>query len=76
MKVDRMSVADKAISGATQSGILASASAIASGLATVTTPVKVLGLVTIGSTTAVSWPMVAGIGVAAAVVGATSSAAL
>lgn len=76
MRGDRRDIIENAIKGATQSGIVASASAIASGLAIVSTPVKVLGLVTIGTTTAVSWPMVAGIGVTAAIAGGTTSAAM
>jgi len=46
------------------------------GFAIASTPVKLLGLITIGTTTAVSWPIVAAIGAAGALFGGVSAALL
>jgi hypothetical protein len=74
MDPDEETIAAEAFDGATKGGLLASAAAITSGLAVASAPVKLLGLITIGTTTAVSWPLVAGIGVVGAIVGGVAAA--
>jgi len=74
MTPDAEKIAAEAIEGATKGGLFASAAAITSGLAIASTPVKLLGLIAIGTTTAVSWPVVAGIGVVGAICGGLSAA--
>ena len=67
-------IAADAIDGATKGGLLASAASITSGIAVASTPVKLLGLITLGTTTAISWPVVAALGAAGAVIGGASAA--
>ena len=67
-------IAAEAIDGATKGGLLASAASITSGIAVASTPVKLLGLITLGTTTAISWPVVAALGVVGAIVGGASAA--
>lgn len=74
MNPDTEQLATHALEAAATAGLLASAASIASGLALVSTPVKVLGLLTIGSATAVSWPLVAAVGSAGAIVGGLAAA--
>jgi len=74
MNPDDGNIVTEAFEGATKGGLLAAAASITSGLAVASTPVQVLGLITIGTTTAVSWPLVAGIGAAGAVLGGVSAA--
>jgi hypothetical protein len=76
MDPDEETIAAEAIEGAAKGGLLASAAAITSGFAIASTPVKLLGLITIGTTTAVSWPIVAAIGAAGALFGGVSAALL
>jgi hypothetical protein len=73
MKADDDRMTTEAIEGATKGGLLASAASITSGLAVASTPIKLLGLITIGTTTAVSWPVVAAIGAAGAIFGGVSA---
>jgi len=54
------------IKAAANGGLLASAASITSGVALTASPVKLLGLITLGTATTVSWPVVAGAGVAGA----------
>ena len=74
MKPDDSKIAAEAFEGATKGGLLAAASSITSGLAMASAPVKLLGLITLGTTTAVSWPLVAAIGAAGAIFGGVSAA--
>lgn len=74
MKTDDEKIVFEAIDGATRAGLLASAASITSGVAVATVPVKLLGLITIGTATAISWPVVVAAGVAGAVFGGLSSA--
>lgn len=74
MNPDDGRIATEAIEGATKGGLLAASASITSGLAIASTPVKLLGLVTLGTTTAVSWPIVAAIGAAGAILGGVSAA--
>ena len=74
MNPDDESITAEVFEGATKAGLLSSAASITSGLALASTPVKLLGLITIGTTTAVSWPLVVAIGVAGAIVGGISAA--
>lgn len=74
MNPDDGRIATEAIEGATKGGLLAASASITSGLAIASTPVKLLGLVTLGTTTAVSWPIVAVIGAAGAILGGVSAA--
>ena len=64
----------EAIDGATKGGLVASAASITSGIAVAATPVKLLGLITLGTTTAISWPLVAALGAAGALIGGVSAA--
>ncbi|MCB1204769.1 MAG: hypothetical protein KDN18_10965 [Verrucomicrobiae bacterium] len=74
MNPDDERIATEAIEGASRGGLLASAASITSGLALASTPVKLLGLLTIGTTTAVSWPVVVAMGAAGAIFGGVSAA--
>lgn len=74
MDPDEGKVAGEAFEGAAKGGLLAAAASITSGLAIASTPVQLLGLVTIGTTTAVSWPIVAAIGAVGAIIGGVSAA--
>jgi len=74
MNPDEGRIATEAFEGATKGGLLAASASITSGLAIASTPVKLLGLVTLGTTTAVSWPIVAAIGAAGAILGGVSAA--
>lgn len=74
MNPDDGNIVTEAFEGATKGGLLAAAASITSGLAVASTPVQVLGLFTIGTTTAVSWPLVAAIGATGAVLGGVSAA--
>jgi len=76
MHPDDTTLAAEAFEGAARGGLLASAASITSGLAVASAPVKLLGLITLGTTTAVSWPLVATIGAAGAVVGGVSAAVI
>ena len=74
MNPDDGKIATEAFEGATKGGLLAAAASITSGLAVASAPVKLLGLITLGTTTAVSWPVVAAIGAAGAIFGGVSAA--
>jgi hypothetical protein len=74
MNPDDERIATEAVEGATKAGLLASAASITSGLAVASTPVKLLGLITLGTTTAVSWPVVIALGAAGALFGGVSAA--
>ncbi len=74
MNSDDRKIAAESFEGATKGGLLASAASITSGIAMATTPVKVLGLLTIGTSTAISWPVVIAMGAAGAVFGGFSAA--
>ena len=74
MNPDDGKIATEAVEGATKGGLLAAAASITSGLAVASTPVQLLGLITLGTTTAVSWPLVAAIGAAGAIIGGVSAA--
>jgi len=74
MKNDDGKIATEAFEGATRGGILAAAASITSGLAVASTPVQLLGLITIGTTTAVCWPLVATVATAGAIFGGVSAA--
>lgn len=74
MNPDDGRIATESIEGAAKGGLLAASASITSGLAIASTPVKLLGLVTLGTTTAVSWPIVAAIGAAGAILGGVSAA--
>lgn len=74
MDSDEEKVAAEAVEGAAKGGLLAAAASITSGLAISSTPVQLLGLITLGTTTAVSWPLVAVIGTAGAIIGGVSAA--
>jgi len=60
--------------GASRSALLAGAGSVASGLATTSLPIKIAGLITIGSTTVVSAPVVASMSVGGAVLGGIAAA--
>lgn len=64
----------EAAGGAATGGILAAASSIATGIAVGSTPVKLLGLITLGTTTAISWPLVLAVGAGGALLGGIASA--
>ena len=71
MKEETQLIAGAAASNAIYGGMAAATISVASGAAIITTPVKILGLITIGTTTTISLPIVIGAGlVGAAVVGA------
>lgn len=55
---DYLKIGLDGLKGATKGSVVASASSIVSGYAMVDVPVKVLGLVTVGTSTAVSAPIV------------------
>jgi hypothetical protein len=74
MNPDDGRIASEAFEGATKGGLLAASASITSGLALASTPVKLLGLITLGTTTAVSWPVVAAVGAAGAILGGVSAA--
>lgn len=74
MNPEEERIAAEAVSGAARGGLLASAASITSGLAVSAVPVKVLGLITIGTTTAISWPVVAALGVVGAITGGLAGA--
>jgi len=74
MNPDDGRIASQAFEGATKGGLLAASASITSGLALASTPVKLLGLITLGTTTAVSWPVVAAVGAAGAILGGVSAA--
>lgn len=74
MDSDEEKVASEAVEGAAKGGLLAAAASITSGLAVASTPVQLLGFITLGTTTAVSWPLVAVIGTVGAIIGGVSAA--
>lgn len=74
MNSDEDKITAEAVEGATKGGLLASAASITSGLAVATAPVKLLGVLTIGTTAAISWPIVVAIGIAGAIFGGISAA--
>ncbi|MBP9224453.1 MAG: hypothetical protein KBF76_11330 [Verrucomicrobiales bacterium] len=74
MDPDEEKVAAEAVEGAAKGGLLAAAASITSGLAMASTPVQLLGFITLGTTTAVSWPLVVAAGAAGAIVGGVSAA--
>jgi len=74
MATDGTKIATEAFEGAAKGGLLAAAASITSGFAVASAPVKLLGLITLGTTTAVSWPLVAAVGAAGAVLGGVSAA--
>lgn len=71
---DTSNILSNAIMGASRTGIVAAASSVLTGLATVSVPVKVLGLITVASTSAVSIPIVASVGAGGAIVGGALAA--
>lgn len=71
---DHLKIGLDGIKGATKSSIVASASSIVSGFAMVDVPVKVLGLVTVGTSTAVSTPIALTFAATGAVLGGTIAA--
>lgn len=73
MTPDDQNLALQTVDGAAKAGVLMAAASVVSGLALASTPVKVLGLVAIASTTSVSWPIVAAVGATGAVAGGASA---
>lgn len=62
------------VTGATKGATVAGASAILSGIAMASVPIKFLGFITVGASTVVSAPVVMTLGVAGAIVGGTAAA--
>ena len=71
---DTEKILTQAVSGASQGGVLAGAGAIVSGAAMVSTPVRILWLVTVGVSTSISWPIVLGGTIGGALSGALAGA--
>lgn len=75
MKEDTQLIIKDAMTGASKGAVVASAASIVGGLAMVSTPVTTLfGLITLGTTTAVAFPVVAAVAVGGAVVGGSIAA--
>lgn len=74
--IDKQRIVKESIAGASKGGIVAAAGSILSGVAMVSVPVKILGLITVGATTAVSAPIVLAVGAGGAVVGGATAAYL
>ena len=74
MNSDGQRILGQALLGGANGGLLTAAGAVVSGAAFVSTPVRLLGLITLGITTSVSWPVVLAYGAGGVVVGALSGA--
>lgn len=77
MKQDTHLVIKDTLTGASKGALLASAASIVSGVAMVTTPsTAFFGLITLGATTAVAFPVFASVAVGGAIVGGATAAIL
>ncbi len=74
MNEEHQEIAANALKGATKAGATAAASSVLTGVGMTTVPVKLFGLITIGTTTVVSMPVVVTIGIAGAVLGGAAAA--
>jgi serine acetyltransferase len=72
--IEKRQIALESAKGATKGGLVAAAGSILSGIAMVSAPVKILGLITVGSSVAVSAPVVLSVATGGAIVGATAAA--
>jgi len=71
---DIMGIADAAAKGASKGAVVAAATSIVSGYAMASVPVKVLGLITVGTSTVVAAPVVASAAACGALVGGALAA--
>jgi hypothetical protein len=72
--IDKKKVAAEALKGAAKSGAVSAAGSILSGVAMASVPIKVLGILTIGSATVISLPVVLAVGAGGAIVGGAAAA--
>ena len=71
---DRKEITASGLKGASKGAAVAGAGSILSGAAMVAVPVKVLGILTVGSAATVSLPVVASVAAGGAVVGGAAAA--
>ena len=71
---DYKKIGTDAAKGASKGALVAGAASIISGVAMASVPVKILGLITIGTSVAVAAPVVASVAVGGAIVGGAAAA--
>jgi len=72
--IEKKVIAQESLKGASRGGALAAAGSIISGVAMASVPVKILGLLTVGTATVVSIPVVVAVAAGGAVVGGAAAA--